>query len=97
MVMALKRSIARVSFDPQHRFRDTLRIRQDSAACVSLPSNPLVKEQLSDTDPLASPNRLALKTTRLLPDDPGREPRGVVRQKPLTGNEAAYAPSSRQR
>jgi hypothetical protein len=44
LVMALKRSIARVFFDPDAA-RATPRIRQDSAACVSLPSNSIVKEQ----------------------------------------------------
>jgi len=42
-------------------------IRQDSAACVSLPSNSIVKEQLSDTFPWAGQTWLAPKTTRPLP------------------------------
>ena len=45
MVMALKRSIARVFYGPRYRFRDVYETRQDSAACVSLPSNSIVKEQ----------------------------------------------------
>jgi hypothetical protein len=49
MVMAMKRSIARVSSDPGRRLRNVIEIRQDSAACVSLPSNSIVKEQLGDT------------------------------------------------
>ena len=72
----------------RRRLRNDFRIRQDSAACVSLPFNLLVKEHLA-TPILSRPNLTGFE------DDeaptgivPGREPRGVVRRMPIAGDGA---------